>query len=119
MPIAITSELRNQLKVLHRFDCGGNRRFISTTSRTHFMPSKRHALETLANNARCCVLNTRVDARSVAGTEIREEPIAYLLDNREANNETVGGRSAGVRLACLMDSNPAAAEADVGGLRES
>jgi hypothetical protein len=31
----------------------------------------------------CCVLDTRVDARSVAGAEIREEPIAYLLGNRE------------------------------------
>ena len=50
-----------------------------------------YVLETLANNALCCVLNTRVDARSVAVTEIRGEPIACLLDNREANNETVGG----------------------------
>ena len=87
MPIAITSELRNQPKVLYRFDRGGNRRFMSLPH-----PEPIHVLETLANNARCCVLSTRVGARSVAGPEIREEPIAYLLDNREANNDPTNFR---------------------------
>lgn len=82
MPIAITSELRNQLKVLYRFDRG-----IALGSCLYPLKKPFHVLETLANNARCCVLSARVGARSVATTEIREEPIAYLLDNREANND--------------------------------
>jgi hypothetical protein len=101
--------LRNQLKVLYRFDRG-----VALGSCFYYLKNPFDVLETLANNARC--FSTRVGARSVAATVIREEPIAYLLDNREANDdpenfwggshhayfpwrrEPVGGRSAGVSL---------------------
>jgi tRNA (mo5U34)-methyltransferase len=46
-----------------------------------------HVLETLAKKARYCLLSTRVAARSAAGTLIRDEPLAYLLDHREANDD--------------------------------
>ena len=44
-------------------------------------------LETLAANTRYCILSTRGAAKSMSGTGIREEPLAYLLDHREANND--------------------------------
>jgi hypothetical protein len=74
-PIAITSELRNQLKVHYRFSRG-----VTLGSCLYHRKNPFHVLETLANNSRCCVLSTRVGGRSGATTEIREEPIAYLLD---------------------------------------
>lgn len=64
---------------------------VTVGSCLYHLKNPFHVLETLANNAHGCVLSARVDARSVAGTEIREEPIAYLLDNREANNERLEG----------------------------
>lgn len=96
MPIAITSELRNQLKVLYRFDRG-----IALGPCLYHLKKPFHVLETLANNARCCVLSTRVGARSVATTEIREEPIAYLLDNREANNDPARRRLKPMKGRCF------------------
>ena len=89
-----------------------------------------HVLETLATQARYCVLSTRVAARSVAGTFIRDEPLAYLLDHREANDDPTnywvfshqgllrlakraGWRILGYRsVGCVTDSNPAASGAD-------
>jgi hypothetical protein len=96
MPIAITSELRNRLKVLYRFDRG-----IALGSCLYHLKKPFHVLETLANNAPCCVLRTRVGARSVATTEIREEPIAYLLDNREANNDSARRRLKPMKGRCF------------------
>jgi len=86
-------------------------------------------LETLARNARYCVLSTRVAARSVAGTLIRDEPLAYLLDHREANNDPTnywvfshegllrlakrtGWRVIGHRSVGCANSDPAASDAD-------
>ena len=79
--------MRNQLKVLYRFDRG-----VALGSCLYHLKNAFHSLETLANNARCCVLSTRAGARSVATTKIREEPIAYLLDNREANDDPANFR---------------------------
>jgi hypothetical protein len=86
-------------------------------------------LETLARNARYCLLSTRVAAKSVAGTSIREEPLAYLLDHREANNDPTnywifshtglkriakrsGWRILDWRSVGPSESNPAASDAD-------
>lgn len=89
-----------------------------------------HVLETLARQARYCVLSTRVAARTMAGTLIRGEPLAYFLDHREANDDPTnywvfshegllrlvkraGWRVLGQRsVGCTTDSNPAACEAD-------
>ena len=89
-----------------------------------------YVLETLAQNAVYCLLSTRIAARTVAGTPMRDEPLAYLLDSREANNDptnfwifsqqgllrlvkragwsVLGWRSIG----CTTDSNPADSHAD-------
>ena len=89
-----------------------------------------HVLETLAKNARYCVLSTRIAARSMSGTLIRDEPVAYLLDDREANDDETNywifshaglmrlARRAGWRIVssrtagCGRDSNPASPDKD-------
>jgi 2-polyprenyl-3-methyl-5-hydroxy-6-metoxy-1,4-benzoquinol methylase len=45
------------------------------------------ALETLANHARYCVLSTRIADVTKSGVPIKDEPLAYLLDHRETNND--------------------------------
>jgi tRNA (mo5U34)-methyltransferase len=45
------------------------------------------ALETLANQARYCVLSTRVADVTKSGVPIKDEPLAYLLDHRETNDD--------------------------------
>jgi tRNA (mo5U34)-methyltransferase len=88
-----------------------------------------HVLETLAKKARYCLLSTRVATHSAAGTLIRDEPLAYLLDHREANDDPTnywvfshqglmrlakrtGWRVIGTRLAGAEKSSPARADAD-------
>jgi tRNA (mo5U34)-methyltransferase len=89
-----------------------------------------YILETLAQRAVYCLLSTRVAGRSVAGTPIREEPLAYLLDSREANNDPTNYwifshqgllrlvKRAGWKvlawrsIGCTTDSNPADSRAD-------
>lgn len=44
-------------------------------------------LETLSTKARYCLLSTRVANHSPSGTLIRDEPLAYLLDHREADGD--------------------------------
>ena len=44
-------------------------------------------LEILARSCRYCLLSTRVAATTMRGTLIQDEPLAYLLDHREANND--------------------------------
>jgi hypothetical protein len=45
------------------------------------------ALETLANQARYCVLSTRVADVTKSGVPMKDEPLAYLLDHRETNDD--------------------------------
>ncbi len=45
------------------------------------------ALETLARQCRYCVLSTKVADVTKSGIFIRDEPLAYLLDRREINND--------------------------------
>jgi hypothetical protein len=44
-------------------------------------------LEQLAYRARYCLLSTRVAKKTVSGMPIQSEPVAYLLDHREANDD--------------------------------
>src|SRR5712691_8969924 len=44
-------------------------------------------LETLAHHTRHCLLSTRIAQVTLRGTPIAEEPIAYLLNPLEANND--------------------------------
>ncbi len=44
-------------------------------------------LETLARHTRYCLLSTRIAEVTLQGARIREEPVAYLLDRAEANND--------------------------------
>jgi SAM-dependent methyltransferase len=46
-----------------------------------------YVLESLASRADWCVLSTRIARVTPHDTPIEEEPIAYLLDAREANND--------------------------------
>jgi len=88
-----------------------------------------HVLETLAKKSRYCLLSTRVAARSAAGTLIRHEPLAYLLDHREANDDPTnywvfshqgllrlakrtGWRVIGARTVGPENSNPVDTDAD-------
>jgi len=45
-------------------------------------------LEALARQARHCLLSTRIAQTTVGGTAIAHEPLAYLLDPREANDDS-------------------------------
>ena len=45
------------------------------------------ALETLAKQSRYCVLSTRVADVTKSGVPIKDEPLAYLLNHRESNND--------------------------------
>jgi tRNA (mo5U34)-methyltransferase len=88
-----------------------------------------HVLETLAKKARYCLLSTRVATHSAAGTLIRDEPLAYLLDHREANDDPTnywvfsheglmrlakrtGWRVMGARLVGAETSSPARSDQD-------
>jgi 2-polyprenyl-3-methyl-5-hydroxy-6-metoxy-1,4-benzoquinol methylase len=44
-------------------------------------------LETLARQTRYCLLSTRVAQVTMSGADIEREPVAYLLDLREANDD--------------------------------
>jgi 2-polyprenyl-3-methyl-5-hydroxy-6-metoxy-1,4-benzoquinol methylase len=46
-----------------------------------------YALETLAAHARYCLFSTRIAQRTASGTPMKGEPLAYLLDSEEANND--------------------------------
>jgi 2-polyprenyl-3-methyl-5-hydroxy-6-metoxy-1,4-benzoquinol methylase len=87
-------------------------------------------LEGLARHARYCLLSTRVAQVTMSGASIEREPLAYLLDPREANNDPTNYwifSDAGLRrildragwdihdfttTGCDRRSNPAAADRD-------
>ena len=46
-----------------------------------------HILEQLALRSRYCLLSTRIARQTVSGLPIQSEPVAYLLDHREANDD--------------------------------
>jgi len=47
-----------------------------------------YVLEALANHARYCLLSTRIAQRTPRGQTMREEPLVYLLDPDECNNDS-------------------------------
>lgn len=83
-----------------------------------------YVLETMARHVRYCAISTRVATETMAKTKIGEEPLAYLLDHREANDDgsnfwifspaglrrlakRTGWRVIGATLAgCTKRSNP-------------
>lgn len=89
-----------------------------------------YVLEQLAYRARYCLLSTRIAKRTVAGLAIQDEPVAYLLDHREANDDPTNywifseagllrlAKRAGWRPVCwcsaghAKDSNPVDPQAD-------
>ncbi|HEY6390553.1 MAG TPA: methyltransferase domain-containing protein [Bryobacteraceae bacterium] len=46
-----------------------------------------YVLEALAGRARYCVLSTRIAQQTPAGTSMKDEPLAYLLDPSESNDD--------------------------------
>jgi hypothetical protein len=46
-----------------------------------------HVLESLAMQSRYCLMSTRVAAVTAKGTEMESEPLTYLLEGGEANND--------------------------------
>ena len=46
-----------------------------------------YVLEALAQRAELCFLSTRVARQAPDGTPLREQPVAYLLDPAEANDD--------------------------------
>jgi tRNA (mo5U34)-methyltransferase len=46
-----------------------------------------YVLEALAARARYCLLSTRIAQQTPGGTSMRKEPLAYLLDPSESNND--------------------------------
>jgi SAM-dependent methyltransferase len=86
-------------------------------------------LESLAMRARYCLLSTRVARLTPSGMNIQQEPVAYLLDHREANDDPTnywifseagllrlvrraGWRVVGAVSAGSERSNPVDSEAD-------
>jgi len=53
----------------------------------YHLKSPFYILEQLAHRAQYCLLSTRVAKRTVNGLPIESEPVAYLLDHREANDD--------------------------------
>ena len=47
-----------------------------------------HFLETLARHLRYCVLSTRIAQVTSGGTPIANDPVAYLVDTEETNNDS-------------------------------
>jgi tRNA (mo5U34)-methyltransferase len=47
-----------------------------------------YVLETLAKSSRYCVLSTRIASVTPAKTKIEKEPLSYLLDERETNDDS-------------------------------
>ncbi len=86
-------------------------------------------LEHLAFRARYCLLSTRVARKTMTGLDIQNEPVAYLLDHREANNDPTnywifsecgllrmvrraGWRTVGALTLGSTESNPVEGSAD-------
>jgi len=89
-----------------------------------------YVLETLAAAGDWCVVSTRIAQCSPRGVRIEEEPVAYLLDRREANNDPTNFWifshaglvrllqragwmvAASQRVGCTTDSDPVRADTD-------
>lgn len=61
--------------------------FVFLLGILYHLKSPYFILETLAQKARYCALSTRVAAETKSGVVIENEPLAYLLDECESNND--------------------------------
>jgi len=62
-------------------------RFVFFLGTLYHLKNPYYVLENLAARADWCVLSTRIAQVTPHQTRIEEEPVAYLLDTREANND--------------------------------
>ncbi|MEN6534128.1 MAG: hypothetical protein ABFD89_10730 [Bryobacteraceae bacterium] len=89
--------LREALDVpvgVHDLDIDGRFRFPRSGYRFAFflgtlyhLKNPFYVLEELARRADWCLLSTRIAQTTPRGTRLEEEPLAYLLDTREANDD--------------------------------
>jgi tRNA (mo5U34)-methyltransferase len=89
--------LRERMKLpvaVHELDAdyatqlpGGNYGLAISLGVLYHLKNPYLALETLAKHCRYCVLSTRVADVTKSGVAIKNEPLAYLLDHRETNND--------------------------------
>ena len=61
--------------------------FVFFLGTLYHLKNPYYVLENLASHADWCVLSTRIAQVTPHQTPIEEEPVAYLLDTREANND--------------------------------
>lgn len=66
---------------------GGPYGFALLLGLLYHLKNPFYVLETLAQHARYCMLSTRVATVTKARTKIGNEPLVYLLDHREANDD--------------------------------
>jgi hypothetical protein len=123
---------------LHDLDLDGNFKLprrdyglILFLGTLYHLKNPFHVLETLAAAGDWCVMSTRIAQLGPhTGARIEDEPVAYLLDRREANNDptnfwifTAAGLSrlaertgwsvvASQRVGCTSDSDPVRADRD-------
>jgi SAM-dependent methyltransferase len=62
-------------------------RFVFFLGTLYHLKNPFYVLENLASHADWCVLSTRIAQITPHQTPIEEDPVAYLLDAREANND--------------------------------
>src|ERR1035438_9200236 len=62
-------------------------KFVFLLGTLYHLRNPFYVLENLALHADWCVLSTRIAQVTPRGTRIDEEPVAYLLNAREANND--------------------------------
>jgi 2-polyprenyl-3-methyl-5-hydroxy-6-metoxy-1,4-benzoquinol methylase len=66
---------------------GGNYGLAISLGVLYHLKNPYLALETLAKHCRYCILSTRVADATKSGVAMKNEPLAYLLDHRETNND--------------------------------
>jgi tRNA (mo5U34)-methyltransferase len=105
-------------------------RFVFFLGTLYHLKNPYYVLENLASRADWCILSTRVARVTPRQTRIEEEPVAYLLGPREANNDPTNywifsaagllrllDRTGWTVLGCerigqALNSDPVRAEAD-------
>ncbi len=77
-----------EMDVDSRFGFSGeNYGFAFLLGILYHLKNPYYILETLAQKARYCALSTRVAAETCSGVVIENEPLAYLLEECESNND--------------------------------
>ena len=135
--IAVLREELGLASEIHDIDLDGSFRLPRSDYRFAFflgtlyhLKNPYYVLESLASRADWCILSTRIARVTPRGTPIEEEPVAYLLGAREANNDPTNywifsaagllrllDRTGWTVLGCervgeVLNSDPARPEAD-------